>query len=202
MAPRTWVWSAPAFGPARCWWCTAPPAGWGLTAVEIGRRLGAIVIATAGGPDKLAVAKAHGAHHGIDYSCEDIRERVRAITAGRGADVVYDPVGGDVFDASLRCLAKGGRIEVVGFAAGRVPQIPANLLLVKNITVIGFYWGAYRRLDPGAVRASMQEALQWWSEGGLDPHVSHRLPLERAGEAVMMLKTRGATGKVVVLTGR
>lgn len=174
--------------------------GVGLTAVEIGRRLGATVIATAGGPEKLALARAHGADHGIDYRREDIRARVKELTGGRGADVVYDPVGGAVFEASLRAAAPGARLLVVGFASGTVPPVPANLLLVKNLTVIGYYWGAYRRLDPAAWRASLGEALRWHGEGALRPHVSHVLPLERAAEAIGLLASRRATGKVVLTT--
>ncbi|CAA7625064.1 NADPH:quinone reductase [Magnetospirillum sp. LM-5] len=172
--------------------------GVGLTAVEIGRALGATVIGTAGGPDKVKVALEHGADHGIDYKDQDIRARVKELTNGRGADVVYDPVGGQVFDASLRSIAPDGRILVVGFASGTVPQIPANILLVKNVTVIGYYWGAYRKLNPAMVRASMQEALDWWAAGTLFPHVSKTLPLAEAAEAIAMLKSRSATGKVVL----
>jgi len=115
--------------------------GVGLTAIEIGKVIGAKVIACANGPEKLAIAQKHGADHLIDYSREDIRERVKAITGGHGADVVYDPVGGDAFDASLRSIAWEGRIIIIGFAAGRIPQIPANIALVKNIDIIDFYWG-------------------------------------------------------------
>lgn len=172
--------------------------GVGLTAVEIGRALGATVIATAGGPDKLAVATRHGAHHGVDYKTEDVRERVKALTGGRGADVVYDPVGGAVFDASLRCTAADGRILVIGFASGTVPQIPANILLVKNITVIGYYWGAYRRLDPQGLRRSYEQLLDWWSAGRLAPIVSRRLPLAQAADGIRLLKGRAVTGKVIV----
>jgi NADPH2:quinone reductase len=172
--------------------------GVGLTAVEIGRAAGATVIATAGGREKLDVALAHGAHHGIDYRCEDIRERVKALTAGRGADVVYDPVGGTVFDASLRATAPNGRLLVIGFASGSVPQIPANILLVKNISVIGYYWGAYRRLDPGALRRSFEELRRLFTDGKLQPIVSQTLPLEAAGQAIALLKSRTVTGKLVL----
>ncbi|CAA7615781.1 NADPH:quinone reductase and related Zn-dependent oxidoreductase [Candidatus Terasakiella magnetica] len=176
--------------------------GVGITAVEVGRAMGATVIGTAGGADKVKVALEHGAHYGIDYKAEDIRDRVKALTHGRGADVIYDPVGGAVFDASLRCIAADGRILIIGFASGTVPQIPANILLVKNITVIGYYWGAYRKLNPAMVRGSMQEALDWWAEGRLCPHVSKTLELSQAVEAIEMLKGRAATGKLVLTTGR
>ncbi len=172
--------------------------GVGLTAVEIGHALGAKVIATAGGPDKLDIAIDHGADHGVDYKTEDIRDAVKALTNGHGADVVYDPVGGSVFEASLRCTAPDGRILVIGFASGSVPQIPANILLVKNITAIGYYWGAYRRLDPEGLRRTYTQLLEWWGQGRLSPHVSHILPLEQAAQAIGLLKSRAATGKVVL----
>ncbi len=172
--------------------------GVGLTAVEVGAAMGATVIATAGGPDKVRVALEHGAHHGIDYKAEDIRTRVKALTDGRGADVIYDPVGGEVFDASLRAIAPDGRILVIGFASGTVPQIPANILLVKNVTVIGYWWGAYRKLNPALVQDSLAECVQWWAEGKLKPLVSQTLPLDRAAAALDLLRTRAATGKVVL----
>lgn len=175
--------------------------GVGLTAVEVGKALGATVIGTAGGPDKVKVALEHGADFGIDYKAEDIRERVKALTGGRGADVIYDPVGGAVFDASLRCIAADGRILIIGFASGTVPQIPANILLVKNVTVIGYYWGAYRGLAPDMVRDSMAEALEWWAAGKLRPHVSKVMRLDEAVAAIDMLKGRAATGKIVLATG-
>ncbi len=172
--------------------------GVGLTAVEIGKRLGATVIAAAGGPEKVAIAQNHGADYGIDYRVEDVRERVKALTDDRGADVVYDPVGGDSFDASLRCTARGGRILLVGFASGTVPQIPANILLVKNLTVIGFAWGAYRSLAPGAMAGSFAMLLRWLADGLIKPHVSSVLPLERFEDALDLIRTRKATGKIVL----
>jgi NADPH2:quinone reductase len=176
--------------------------GVGLTAVEVGKRLGATVIATASGADKLAVAAEYGAEHLIDYHTEDIRERVKEITHGRGADVVYDPVGGAAFDASLRCTAAGGRILVVGFASGTIPQIPANILLVKNLTVIGYYWGFYRRLAPELMTASFAELLVWLAEGKIRPHVSRTYPLEQARDALEALRARRSTGKIVLTVNR
>lgn len=172
--------------------------GVGLTAVEIGKRLGATVIATAGGADKVAVAKAHGADHGIDYKTEDLRERIKALTGGRGADVFYDPVGGAAFDASLRAIAPEGRIVVVGFASGSIPQVPANILLVKNVSVIGFYWGAYRTMKPGLYDRQFAELFRWFEEGAIRPESSHVFPLEKIGEAYAALLDRRSTGKVVV----
>lgn len=172
--------------------------GVGLTAVEIGAAMGATVIATAGGAEKVRIALDHGAHYGIDYKAEDVRAKVKELTGGRGADVVYDPVGGEIFDASLRSIAPDGRILVIGFASGAVPQIPANHLLVKNVTVIGYWWGAYRKLNPLLVRQSMNDALDMWTQGKLRPHVSRTLPLARAAEALTLLKSRAVSGKLVL----
>ncbi|HZB90142.1 MAG TPA: NADPH:quinone oxidoreductase family protein [Stellaceae bacterium] len=174
--------------------------GVGLTAVEIAKAMGARVIAAAGGAEKLAIAQRAGADHLVDYTSEDLRERIKAITGGRGADVVYDPVGGDAFDQSLRAIAWEGRMIVIGFAAGRIQQIPANLVLVKNIDVIGFFWGSYRRHKPHLLGDSYRQLFRWFEEGKLKPHISHQLPLERTGEALALLKQRKSTGKVVVTT--
>jgi NADPH2:quinone reductase len=174
--------------------------GVGLTAVEIGKAMGATVIATAGGPAKLEIARRHGADHLVDYGSEDVKTRVRELTHGNGADVVYDPVGGDVFDASLRCVAWEGRIVVIGFASGRVPQIPANLVLVKNCDVIGFFWGSYRAKNPEKVRRSFAQLFRWFEEGKLRPHLSERFDLADAAQAMNALKQRKSTGKVVLVT--
>jgi NADPH:quinone reductase len=176
--------------------------GVGLTAVEIGKAMGAKVIAAASGPEKLALAQQHGADHTVDYSREDLRERVRAITGGHGADVVYDPVGGDAFDASLRCIAWEGRIIIIGFASGRIPQAPANIVLVKNIDIIGFYWGSYSAHKPQLLRQSYMQLFRWFEEGKLKPHVSEQLDLKEASRGLELLKNRKSTGKVVLTTGR
>lgn len=176
--------------------------GVGLTAVEIGKAMGAKVIASAGSPEKLQVAKEHGADYLIDYSREDIRERVKEITGGRGADVIYDPVGGDVFDASLRSIAWGGRLIIIGFASGRIPQLPANIALVKNIDVIGFYWGSYQKHKPELIRQSFAQLFRWFEEGKLKPHVSHRMDLKDVVEAMNLLGRRKSTGKVILTSGR
>ena len=172
--------------------------GVGLTAVECGKAIGATVIATARGADKLAVAKEHGADHVVDSESGDIKGKVRELTGGMGADVVYDPVGGALFDASLRCVAWEGRIVVIGFASGQVPQIPANLLLVKNASVLGFYWGSYRKHDPERLRAGFKELFGWHRRGRIRPHVSETLPLARTADALRLLAERRSIGKVVV----
>lgn len=168
--------------------------GVGLTAVEIGKAIGATVIAVARGAEKLAVATAAGADHVIDASA-DITAEVRALG---GADVVYDPVGGDAFKAAMRATNREGRMITIGFASGDVPQIPSNHLLVKNITVIGFYWGGYLQFNPTALTDSMGELMDWYVKGRLKPHVSHVLPLEQAADALELLRSRTSTGKVVV----
>jgi NADPH2:quinone reductase len=172
--------------------------GVGLTAVEVGKALGATVIATAGEADKLAVAKAHGADHLINYRAENIRDRVKEICNGGGADVVFDPVGGAAFEASLRCVNWGARLVIVGFAGGQVPQVPANVLLVKNISAVGFYWGSYRRHRPALLKAQFRELFQWWQEGRLKPMISHRFELAEAPAALALLRDRKSTGKVVL----
>lgn len=173
--------------------------GVGLTAVEIGKALGARVIATAGGPDKCAIASAHGADAVIDYKTEDVRQRVKALTAGRGTDVVYDPVGGDLFEASLRAIAWNGRLVVIGFAAGKVQQIPANILLVKNIDVLGFYWGSYRAQAPEMMADAFRALADMTAKGHLRPHVSHALPLGDWREGFEILLGRRSTGKIVLI---
>lgn len=169
--------------------------GVGLTAVEIGKALGARVIATAGSADKLQIARDYGADELIDYSREDIRERVKALG---GADVVYDPVGGEAFEASLRCINWEGRILAIGFASGKVPQPPANILLVKNIAVIGVHWSAYLQHKPAVMHESLSQLLAWYAEGKLKPHVSQTYPLAQAREALVALSERRTTGKVVI----
>ncbi|MFT6694709.1 MAG: NADPH2:quinone reductase, partial [Paracoccaceae bacterium] len=169
--------------------------GIGLTAVELGKLMGAEVIACARGADKLAVAKAAGADHLIDSDVDDIREIVKSLG---GADVVYDPIGGDQFKAAMRACNPEARLIPLGFASGDVPQIPANILLVKNLSVIGLYWGGYARFKPSVLIDSFTQLFTWYAEGRLKPHVSHSLPLEQANEAVELLRSRKSTGKVVV----
>ncbi|MGH6969225.1 MAG: zinc-binding dehydrogenase, partial [Stellaceae bacterium] len=147
-----------------------------------------------------ALAQAHGAAYAIDYRREDLRERTRALTDGRGVDVVFDPVGGDAFSQALRAIAWGGRILVIGFAAGSVPQIPANHVLVKNIDIMGFHWGSYRKRRPALLAPAFAQLSTWYAEGRLRPVVSHRLKLAAAAEAYRLLRERRATGKIVLET--
>lgn len=172
--------------------------GVGLTAVEIGKQLGATVIAAAGGPDKLAVARAHGADHLIDYTHESIRDRVRELTDGRGADVVYDPVGGDAFDQALRAVNWQARMLVIGFASGRIQAVPANLILVKNISVIGVVWGAQAARDPQLASRWLGELIGWWQDGKLKPVVGATFPLAKVGDAMTALLSRKYPGKIVL----
>jgi len=169
--------------------------GVGLTAVEIGRLMGAEVVAVARGAARLEAAREAGAHHLVDSESQDIREAVKALG---GADVVYDPVGGEAWKAALRAANPEARLIPVGFASGEIPQIPANILLVKNLTVIGLYWGAYWRFRPEVLAESFRTLIGWFGEGRIRPHVSHVLPLEEANEALALLEERRATGKVVV----
>src|SRR3546814_1452501 len=181
----------------------------GLAAVEIGKALGATVIATAGSPEKLAVARAHGADHCIDYATTDFRDAVLGLTDGRGADVIFDPVGGDVFDRSLRCIPPEGRIIPMGFAGGRLPQIPATHLLVKNIDVIGLYWGYYMawgktRASPAKrarVRDLYAEMLSLFGAGKLAPITHCSPPPARLAEALRLVENRGVMGKLVLAPG-
>ncbi len=172
--------------------------GVGLAAVEIGRRMGATVIATGSTEEKLALAKDHGAHPGIIYREESFRDRVIALTDGRGADVVFDPVGGEVFEQSIRCINWEGRILVIGFASGTIPALAVNLTLVKNMSVVGVYWGAYRKRDTAVLQQSWRQLLQWLAEGALSPHVSATYPLAQAPAALASLMERRTTGKVVI----
>jgi NADPH2:quinone reductase len=175
--------------------------GVGLNAVEIGKCLGATVIATAGSDDKLKLARDYGADHLINYRAGDFRDKVKELTGGRGADVIFDPVGGDVFDQSLRCINWGGRLLVIGFASGRIPEAPANLILLKSIDLVGVFWGAFAQRDPARNRANFETMLRWFGEGRLKPHVSKTFALDQVPAAMRFLLSREATGKVVITVG-
>ncbi len=169
--------------------------GVGLTAVELGKLMGAEVIACARGSSKLQVCKTAGADHLIDSENDDIKDAVKALG---GADVVYDPVGGEQFKAALRACNPEARILPLGFASGDVPQIPANIILVKNISVLGFYWGGYAKFAPEVLRNSFNDLLEMHASGKIAPHVSHQCQLSEANTALALLRDRKATGKVVV----
>ena len=175
--------------------------GVGLTAVEIGKHMGATVIATASTMDKLNVAKCKGADHLILSSAEDMREQIKALTKGKGADVIYDPVGGDLAKTSLRAINFEGRYVVIGFASGTIPQFPANIVLVKNIDVMGLFWGAYATKRPEIMSQSLQTLLGWYENGALRPHISHTYALADAADAMTLMLERKSTGKIVIEVG-
>ncbi len=177
----------------------AAASGVGLAAVEVGRALGARVLGTAGSEQKCAVAREHGAETCFDSSREDWVEAVLKATNGRGADVIYDPVGGDLFDRSLKCLAWCGRLLVIGFASGRIPTIEANRILLKNIAIVGLHLGAYRKHDPHTLRQSLQDLFGLYESGLLHPQIGATFPLVEAARALALLQSRGTTGKVVLI---
>jgi NADPH2:quinone reductase len=176
----------------------AAAGGVGLAAVQIGKALGARVIATAGGADKLDVARRSGADVLVDYREEDFVERVMEATDGRGADVIYDSVGGDVFDRSLKCIAWNGRLVVVGFASGHIPSVRVNRILLKNIAVTGVHWGAYASREPGRVPETFAALFALYSDGRIRPEIFATYPLEKLPEALEALGSRGTYGKLVV----
>jgi NADPH2:quinone reductase len=174
--------------------------GVGIAAIEIGKALGAHVIACASADDKLAVCREHGADETINYATEDLRERIKGLTGGRGIDVVYDPVGGPYAEPALRSVGWRGRFLVIGFASGDIPKMPLNLPLVKGSSIVGVYWGDFTRREPQRFAESMQQLGRWYAEGRLKPHVSATFPLERASEALTLMANRQVKGKVVLTT--
>ena len=172
--------------------------GVGLTAVEIGKLTGATVIAAASTPEKLALTQAYGADHVLQYTEEDLSARLKDITNGRGVDVVYDPVGGEMFHKAVRRVAWEGRYIVIGFASGDIPDYPINLALLKNISLVGTFWGAYTMQNPAVILNSFQTLLGWYAEGKLKPHTSNVYPMAQAGDAIAELMERRAMGKVIV----
>ena len=172
--------------------------GVGLAAIEIGKVLGARVIACASTDDKLAVCREHGADETINYATEDLRERIKALTSGAGADVVYDPVGGPYTELALRSIAWRGRLLVVGFAAGEIPKIPLNLTLLKGCSIVGVFWGDFTRREPQRFAEAMARLDRWYAEGKLKPHISGTFPLDRAADALTLMAARKVTGKVVL----
>lgn len=173
--------------------------GVGLAAIEIGKALGARIIACASSPEKLAVCRAHGADVLIDYSREDLREAVKAATGGKGPDVIYDPVGGQYAEPAFRSIAWRGRYLVVGFANGEIPALPFNLPLLKGASLIGVFWGEYAKREPKANLAGMRQLLGWLQKGKIRPLISGRYALDQAGQALADMAARKVTGKVVIL---
>ena len=172
--------------------------GVGLAAVELGNLMGARVIAAASSAEKLDLARSRGASDTINYSSEDLRERMKLLTHDQGADVIFDPVGGDIFDQAVRRIAWEGRYLVIGFASGRIPTLPANIALLKNASLVGLFWGAYLLQDPAVIQRSFQQLLTWYSEGRLRPHVHRTYDLKDAPKALEDLINRRAMGKLVL----
>ena len=175
--------------------------GVGLAAVEIAKAMGARVIAAASSDEKLAVCREHGADATINYATQNLRERIKAITDGRGVDVVYDPVGGDLSEPALRSMAWRGRFLVIGFAAGPIPSLPLNLTLLKGCSIVGVFWGAFVRNEPKRNAEELGELVRWVREGKLRPRISGVYPLERCAEALQQVMDRKVTGKFVLTTG-
>lgn len=175
--------------------------GVGLAAVKLGKLLGARVIAAASTEEKLSLASEYGADETINYSSESLRDRVKALTNGRGADVIFDPVGGDLFDQAVRRIAWEGRYLVIGFASGRIPAVPANIALLKNASIVGLFWGAYWQHDPEVIRRSMEQLMDLLETGAIKPHISKTYPLDEAVSALRELQQRRALGKLVVTIG-
>ena len=172
--------------------------GTGLAAVELGKLMGARVIACASSAEKIAFARKHGADDGVDYGSEDLKEALRRVTQGRGVDVVYDPVGGAYAEAALRSIAWQGRFLVVGFAAGEIPKLPLNLVLLKGCDVLGVFWGSWIEREPAGHRANMEQLLAWCVEGKLSSHVHAVYPLAEAPAALKAIAARQVMGKVIL----
>jgi len=172
--------------------------GTGIAAVEIGKALGARVIACASSQEKLEFARRCGADEVIDYSKENLRERLRELTGGKGVDVLYDPVGGDLAEPAVRSMGWEGRYLVIGFAAGEIPRIPLNLLLLKGCDIRGVFWGAYCKRDPKGQAAHMERLMQWAADGTISAHVDRVFPLEETPQALAYIAARKALGKIIV----
>jgi NADPH:quinone reductase len=176
--------------------------GVGLAAVELGKVMGAHVIAAASSAEKLAVCQQHGADELINYSTEDLKERVRALTRGKGVDVIFDPLGGNYSEVALRSIAWNGRMLVIGFAAGDIPRIPLNLTLLKGCSIVGVFWGSFTEREPQRNQEHLQELLTWFAQGKLKPHISATYPLEQAADALNDVMNRKVKGKVVLVTNK
>jgi NADPH2:quinone reductase len=174
--------------------------GVGLASVELGKLMGARVIAAASSDEKLEVCKQYGADDVINYTNEDLRERVKSLTGGNGVDVIVDPLGGNYSEPALRSIAWKGRFLVIGFAAGDIPRIPLNLTLLKGCSIVGVFWGSFTEHEPRRNQENLQELLTWLAQGKLKPHISATYPLERAAGALNDVLNRRVKGKVVLLT--
>jgi len=172
--------------------------GVGLAAVEIGKAFGATVIAAASTAEKLAVCREHGADHGINYETEDLRERLKELTGGKGPDVIYDPVGGKFAEPAFRSIAWRGRFLVVGFANGEIPKLPLNLMLLKGASVVGVFWGQFCAKEPQVYRQDIQEMFELVQQGKLRPHISARYPLAQGAQAINDMMNRKVMGKVII----
>jgi NADPH2:quinone reductase len=174
--------------------------GVGLAAVELGKAMGATVIAAASSDEKLAVAKTAGADHLVNYSTSSLKDSVKELTGGKGVDVVYDPVGGDLLEEAVRVTGWEGRVLIVGFASGTIPRVPANLMLLKGSALVGVFYGTFRDKDPAGNRANFAQMFEWFEQGKLKPLVSQTMELERVVDAFNILQGRGAIGKIVLTT--
>ena len=172
--------------------------GVGLAAVEIGKIMGARVIACVSSDDKLAFARKHGSDVGINYSSNDLKDALRRVTDGKGVDVIYDPVGGPYTEPALRSIGWNGRLLVVGFAAGEIPKLPLNLVLLKGCDVLGVFWGSFIERNPAGHRANTEQLLAWCMEGKLSSHVHAVYPLVEAKDALKAIATRQVMGKVIL----
>jgi NADPH2:quinone reductase len=177
----------------------AAAGGVGIAAVQIGKALGARVIGTAGSDDKLSLVKREGADFTINYRTEDFVQKVRELTDGKGADVIYDPVGGDILDRSLKCIAWNGRLLVIGFASGTIPEIRANRILLKNIAVVGLHWGAYAINEPERMPETFDALFKLYEAGKINPVVFKSYPMEKLPEALADLGSRQTYGKAVTI---
>jgi len=176
----------------------AGAGGVGSAAIQLGKAAGATVIATAGSDEKVALCRELGADHAINYKTQDFAEEVKKITGGRGADVIYDPVGGDVYDRSTKCVAFEGRIVIVGFTSGRIAEAATNHVLIKNYSVVGLHWGLYEKRAPELIPLAGKSLFELYEEGKIKPYISNRFPLSEAPRAIAMVASGKSTGKVIL----
>jgi NADPH2:quinone reductase len=174
--------------------------GVGLAAIQLGKAMGATVIAAASNPEKLSACQENGADYVINYAQDDLRQSVKEITKGRGVDVIYDPVGGSFSEKALRDMSWGGRFLVVGFAAGEIPKVPLNIPLLKGCSIVGVFWGEFTKREPDLNKQNNQELMDLFDQGKISPHIHRVYPLEKAGEALNELLQKRVIGKVVLST--